>query len=339
MTGPELVSVVIPFYNGMAFIERAVRSVMNQTSPAQQIVVVDDGSHESESRGLSDLASSLGFTVIRQDNAGQSVARNVGVAFSSSPLICLLDQDDFFLHDHIEQLLATWASHRSPSMGYVYGDTQRVDLHGEVIHEQFIKSHSTHPKVTTADFLATDMFILPSASMFSREMFNAIGGFHSDLRGYEDDDFFLRAHLAGYRGVFLDRPVVAWTLNPESSSHSSTMAASRMEYLRRVTALIAAMPDTEKRELATHFYPRFVSQIAYELAVLRAAGDEATMAESRLREVLVLHRESGTSLPINTRIIIGLMTMTRTLPHPVTRIATRVALSRPLRKLRSVLRR
>jgi glycosyltransferase involved in cell wall biosynthesis len=339
MTDLESVSVVIPFYNGMAFIERAVRSVINQTSPAQQIVVVDDGSHESESQGLTALASSLGFSVVRQDNAGQSVARNAGIAFSSSSLICLLDQDDFFLPDHIEQLLSTWKSHRSPSVGYVYGDTQRVDLHGDVLHEQFIKSHSTHPKVTTADFLATDMFILPSASMFSREMFNAIGGFHSELRGYEDDDFFLRAHLAGFRGVFLDRPVVAWTLNPESSSHSSTMAASRMVYLRRVTAMIAAMPDAEKRELATHFYPRFVSQFAYELAMLRAAGDEATMAESRLRETLVLCRESGASLPINTRIVIGLMSMTRTLPLPLTRIVTRVALSRPLRKLRSALRR
>lgn len=339
MTESESVAVVIPFFNGMAFIERAVRSAMDQTIPPREIVVVDDGSHNDEAQGLAVLASALGFSVIRQDNAGQSVARNAGTAHSSSTLICLLDQDDFFLPDHIEQLLATWTSHRSPPVGYVYGDTQRVDLHGEVLHERFITSHSKHPKVTTTDFLATDMFILPSASMFSREMFNAIGGFHSDLRGYEDDDFFLRAHLAGFRGVFLDRPVVAWTLNPDSSSHSSTMATSRMVYLRRVTATIAAMPNAEKRELAQHFYPRFVSQIAYELAVLRAAGDDATLAESRLREALLLYRESGASLPINTRLIIGLMTVTRALPHPLTRVATRIALSRPLRRLRSNLRR
>jgi glycosyltransferase involved in cell wall biosynthesis len=339
MTVHEAVAVVIPFHNGMAFIERAVCSVLAQTSPAHEIVVVDDGSTEAEAQGLAALATHLGFSVIRQDNAGQSVARNTGVENSSSPLICLLDQDDFFLPDHIEQLLATWHSHRSPSVGYVYGDTQRVDLNGEIVHGHFIKSHSVHPKVTTADFLTADMYILPSASLFSRDMFDAIGGFHPELRGYEDDDFFLHAHLAGYRGVFLDRPVVAWTLNPGSSSHSSTFAASRMVYLRRVTAILAGLSDSDKRELAPHVYPRFVTQIAYDLLALRAAGKEHALAESRLREALVLYRESGAPLPINTRIVIGLMSVTRTLPDPVTRIATRVALSRPLRKLRSALRR
>jgi glycosyltransferase involved in cell wall biosynthesis len=339
MTVPESVAVVIPFHNGMAFIERAVRSVITQTSPAHEIVVVDDGSTEAEAQGLIALATSLGFSVVRQDNAGQSVARNTGIAHSSSPLICLLDQDDYFLPDHIEQLRATWDSNRSPSVGYVYGDTQRVDLSGDVFHGHFIASHSIHPKLTTAEFLTADMYILPSATMFSREMFDAIGGFHPELRGYEDDDFFLRAHLAGFRGVFLDRPVVAWTLNPGSSSHSSTFAASRMVYLRRVTAMLAAMSDADKRELAPHVYPRFVNQIAYDLSALRATGKEYESAESRLREALTLYRDLGTSLPINTRLVIALMAVTRTLPEPVTRVVARLALSRPLRRLRSVVRR
>jgi glycosyltransferase involved in cell wall biosynthesis len=339
MTDADAVVVVIPFHNGMAFIERAVRSVLDQTHPAHEIVVVDDGSTEAEAQGLTALASTLGFSVIRQDNAGQSVARNTGVAHSSSPLICLLDQDDFFLPDHIEQLLAIWNSHRSPSVGYVYGDTQRVDLNGDIVYEHFIKSHSTHPKVTMADFLTSDMYILPSASLFSRDMFDAIGGFHPELRGYEDDDFFLRAQMAGFRGIFLDRPVVAWTFNPGSSSHSPTFAASRMVYLRRVTAILAGLSDTDKRELAPHFYPRFVSQIAYDLSALRAAGKEHDLAEARLREALMLYRESGTPLPINTRLVIGLMAVTRSLPDPMTRIAMSVALSRPLRRLRSALRR
>jgi glycosyltransferase involved in cell wall biosynthesis len=339
MTDADAVVVVIPFFNGTAFIERAVRSVINQTRAAHEIVVVDDGSRDSEAKALGALSASLGFEVIRQGNAGQSSARNTGVANSSSPLICFLDQDDYFLPDHIDKLVSAWTTERSPSVGYVYGDAQRIDLNGDLIHERVIKSHSTHPKVTTVDFLTSDMFILPSASIISREMYSVIGGFHPELRGYEDDDFFLRAHFAGFRGIHLDVPVVAWTLNPDSSSHSPTMAQSRLVYLRRVNALIASLPEATRRELEPHIYPRFVSLFAYDLAAPLAVGNEFTKAESRFHEVVELCRTSGVTVPINTRIIIGIMSLLGSLPIPLRRAAARALLSPQLRKLRASFRR
>jgi glycosyltransferase involved in cell wall biosynthesis len=339
MTNADAVVVVIPFFNGTAFIERAVRSVMNQTCPANEIIVVDDGSLAPEAKVLADLSTSLGFAVIRQDNAGQSSARNMGVANSSSPLICFLDQDDYFLPDHIDKLVSAWTTEGSPSVGYVYGDAQRVDLNGDLIHERVIKSHSTHPKLTTVDFLTSDMFILPSASIISREMYSAIGGFHSELRGYEDDDFFLRAHFAGFRGIHLDVPVVAWTLNPDSSSHSPTMAQSRLTYLHRVIALIASLPEAARCELETHIYPRFVSLFAYDLAAPLAVGNEFSMAESRFHEVVDLCRTSGVTLTNNTRIIITIMGLLGSLPIPLRRAAARVLVSPLFRKLRALLKR
>ena len=339
MTDDESVAVIIPFFNGMQFIERAVRSVLNQTTPAREFVVVDDGSRPSEARGLRALAEAVGFTVVHQKNAGQSAARNTGVANTSSPLICLLDQDDYFLPDHIETLMSAWRSRLSPSVGYVYGDTQRVDMHGAVIHERVITTHSPHPKTTTADFLTADMFILPSASIISRDMYSAIGGFHPELRGYEDDDFFLRAHFAGYQGIHLDQSVVAWTLNPDSSSHSPTMAQSRLVYLNRVTALIASLPESDKRELDPLIYPRFVSLFAYDLVAPLAAGEDFIKAESRFRDVVEMCRRSGVSVPINTRIIIGIMTLLGWMPLGLRRAAARGLLSPRLRKVRSSIRR
>jgi len=339
MTDADDVVVVIPFFNGTAFIERAVRSVMKQTRPAREIIVVDDGSRDSEAKALAGLSASLGFEVIRQDNAGQSSARNTGVANSSSPLICFLDQDDYFLQDHIDKLVSVWMTERSPSLGYVYGDAQRIDLNGDLIHERVIKDHSTHPKVATEDFLTSDMFILPSASIISRELYSAIGGFHPELRGYEDDDFFLRAHFAGFRGIHLDIPVVAWTLNPDSSSHSPTMAQSRLVYLRRVNALIASLPEAKRRELEPHIYPRFVSLFAYDLAAPLAVGNEFTMAESRFHEVVELCRTSGVTLTNNTRIIIKIMSLLGSLPIPLRRAAARVLMSPLFRKLRALLKR
>ena len=335
----DAVVVVIPFFNGSAFIERALRSVMEQTRPAREIIVVDDGSQASDAKALVDLSTSLRFEVIRQDNAGQSSARNTGVANSSSPLICFLDQDDYFLPDHIEKLVSTWTTERAPSVGYVYGDAQRVDLNGDLIHERVIASHSTHPKATTVDFLTADMFILPSASIISRALYSAIGGFHPDLRGYEDDDFFLRAHFAGFRGIHLDLPVVAWTLNPDSSSHSPTMAQSRLVYLRRVNALIASLPEATRRELEPHIYPRFVSLFAYDLAAPLAVGNEFSKAESRFHEVVDMCRTSGVSVPVNTSLIIRIMSLLVSLPIPLRRAAARALLSSTMKKLRASFRR
>jgi len=338
MTDSESVVAIIPFFNGSAFIERAVRSVLSQTRPAKEIIVVDDGSHDSEAQFLLDLSTTLGFDVIRQGNGGQSSARNTGVANSTSPLICFLDQDDYFHPDHIEKLVSTWTAERSMSVGYVYGDAQRVDLNGDVIHQRVIKSHSIHPKETTADFLRSDMFILPSASVISRAMYSEIGGFHPELRGYEDDDFFLRAHCAGFRGIHLDLPVVAWTLNPDSSSHSPTMAQSRLVYLHRVNGLIATMPEETRRELAPHVYPRFVSLFAYDLAAPLAKGAEFTKAESRFREVVEMCRTSHVSVPFTTRIIISIMSLLGLLPVSMRRVAARVLLSPRMRKLRTTFR-
>ncbi len=193
--------------------------------------------------------------------------------------------------------------------------------------------------MTTVDFLTADMFILPSASIISRALHSAMGGFHSDLRGYEDDDFFLRAHFAGFRGIHLDLPVVAWTLNPDSSSHSPTMAQSRLVYLRRVNALIASLPEAKRHELEPHIYPRFVTLFAYDLVAPLAVGDEFRIAESRFHEVVELCRTAGVPIPINTRVIIGIMSLLVSLPIPLRRAAARALLSSKMKKLRTSFRR
>lgn len=338
MTSYEPVAVIIPFFNGLQFIERAVRSVVNQSISAHEFVVVDDGSRPSESRGLVNLAEEVGFTVVWQKNAGQSAARNTGVAHSSSRLICFLDQDDYFLPGHIETLLSAWKSRRSPSVGYAYGDAQRVDIDGAVIHERTIRTHSLHPKKTTADFLSADMFILPSASIISRQMFSEIGGFHPDLRGYEDDDFFLRAHIAGFEGIHLDRPVVAWTLNLESSSHSPTMASSRLVYLRRVDSFLNSLPDMQRQVLGRLVYPRFLATFAYECLVKLSVGGDDGTAQSRYREVWSLCRQRAIILPTKTHVGDWVVRAVERMPSESKRLAARFIVSRPLRQLRSMFR-
>src|SRR5215469_18875302 len=88
------VSVVIPCYNHALTLARAIRSVLNQTLPPSEVIVVDDGSTDG-SRGV---AESFGSAVIfkQQQNRGPSAARNLGVRSATGEFLGFLDADDWW---------------------------------------------------------------------------------------------------------------------------------------------------------------------------------------------------------------------------------------------------
>jgi glycosyltransferase involved in cell wall biosynthesis len=103
MNNPALsISVVIPVYNGEKFIQRCLDSVFAQTRPAQEIIVIDDGSNDGTNAVLARNAERI--TVISQRNRGRSEARNAGMARAQGDYIAFLDADDEYLPDHLKHL-------------------------------------------------------------------------------------------------------------------------------------------------------------------------------------------------------------------------------------------
>ena len=250
------VAVVIPFYNGAAFIERALRSVYAQSMPPAEVVVVNDGSQPAECDALCQLQSRYGFTQIDQANSGQSAARNAGVAASGAPYICFLDQDDFYLEHHIRTLVEAIPDGDS-RLGFTYGDLWEADGQGRVVRHGMVKDRGPHPKHDLFDMLCNDMFVLPSAALISRTAFEAVGGFDPQFIGYEDDDLFLRIFREGYTSYFVDKAVTVWCLHDGNSTFSLSMARSRFRYFKKQAA---ACPDEPKRHrfyLRDCLMPRF----------------------------------------------------------------------------------
>lgn len=103
MSAPR-VSCVIPVYNGERYLGEAIDSVLAQTSPVDEIVVVDDGSTD----GSSAVAEGYGGPVrcVRQDNAGPSAASNRGVEAADGEVVAFLDADDRWRPQKIERQLA-----------------------------------------------------------------------------------------------------------------------------------------------------------------------------------------------------------------------------------------
>lgn len=98
-------SVVVPLYNKGDQVVRAVQSILEQTYPAQEILVIDDGSTDLGP----DLVSAMNepkIQVISQSNQGESAARNTGVSIATSKYVAFLDADDWWEPNHLESLAA-----------------------------------------------------------------------------------------------------------------------------------------------------------------------------------------------------------------------------------------
>lgn len=272
------VAVVIPFYNGSSFIERCLRSVFEQTIPASEVIVVDDGSNRDEHDRLNALAASHPIRIIKKENGGQGSARNAGVAASTSNFICFLDQDDFFLPNHIE-ILSKAIPANDPLFGFVYAELYEADQDGNVLYTSIVKRYSKQfPKQTVFDMLRHDMFVLPSASLVSRAAFDAVGGFDVQFIGYEDDDLFLRIFRKGYSNCFVDRAVTVWCIHTESTSHGMLMTRSRFRYFKKLVDMFPDQPGLKRYYLRDYLAPRF-GQLFIEQAIKAAESKTAYREE------------------------------------------------------------
>lgn len=286
------ITAIIPLYNGAAFIEEALNSVFAQTLQPAEIIVVDDGSTD-DGAGVAivqRLAKSHPVTLIHKPNGGQSSARNLGAERATTPLFALLDQDDVWYPNHLEELVKPFQAPSSPPIGWVYSNLDEIDEFGHMVSRSYLGSIAVaHPKRHIFDCIRQDMFILPSASLINREAFLAVGGFDDRLCGYEDDDLFMRMFRAGYDNVYLDKALSKWRIYPGSTSYSFRMARSRSIYTRK---LLEMFPDDVKR---SRYYardlivPRFFEHALREYEVAVKLGDREAI-DTTWNEVLFLSR-------------------------------------------------
>ena len=284
-----LITAIIPLYNGAAFIEETLQSVLAQTMPPDEIIVVDDGSSDEGPEIVRRLAQSHPIRLLQKENGGQSAARNFGVAHAHGDLIAFLDHDDIWYPHHLATLMEPFAGSRPTDLGWTYSNLDRVDQDGSMQFRSFLSDLGTaHPKTSLLDCLGQDMYILPSAALIDRKAFLAVGGFDESLSGYEDDDLFLRLFRAGYDNVYLDEALSRWRIFPSSASYSPRMAKSRRIYAEK---LLSQFPDNLRlaQYHSSHVIaPRFLAQMAaeYRKAINYGTPEESAMAFRDVRFII-----------------------------------------------------
>lgn len=196
------VAVVITTFNDLEFLTDALLSVLQQTRPADEIIVVDDGSDQDPEIITSRFPK---VTLLRKPNGGLSSARNVGLRKANARYITFLDADDIFVSHALASGLACFRMH--PEAAMVFGGYRRIGLHGEPLGKDHFKAPGQD---IYADLLLTNFIGMHATVLYRRDRLLALGGFDETLRRSEDYDIYLRlarefpiaAHpeiIAGYR--------------------------------------------------------------------------------------------------------------------------------------------
>ncbi len=254
------IAAIVPLYNGADYIEAAIRSVLDQERPADEIIIVDDGSTDNGPSVVEAMAAgNAKIRLLRKENGGQGSARNYGVAHCSSDLIALLDQDDYWYGDHLKELERRFVGAKDSRLAYVYSNLDRIDRGGEMVQRNYLDHFKIdeHPKKTLVGCLKENMYILPSASLISKFAFQSVNGFDERLRGYEDDDLFLKFFCAGFKSEYVDKALSAWRIYPGSSSTSVRMLVSAQIYYDRLIETFENKTEAQENLIADVIAPRF----------------------------------------------------------------------------------
>jgi glycosyltransferase involved in cell wall biosynthesis len=201
------VSVVIPAYNQARFLAGALESVLTQTYPALEIVVVDDGSTDATGEVLAGFRGRV--AVVRQPNNGVSSARNAGVAGSAGDLVAFLDADDQWLPDKLARQIARHV--REPDLGLVHCGIQEIDADGRALG---VRTEGIEGRVAGRLLRFDGAAILGggSAALIPRTVFDRVGGFDPLLSTSADWDLYYRIakdHPIG----FVDEVLVRYRLH------------------------------------------------------------------------------------------------------------------------------
>ena len=193
------ISVVIPTFNRISLVARAIDSVLKQSLNPYEIIVVDDGSDDGTSEMIQNKYKSI--KLIQQQNNGVSAARNNGIKHAKGDWIGLLDSDDEWtgkkLENQVDRLIKT------PE--YDFCHTNEIWIRNGVRVNQR-KKHEKYGGYIF-DKCLDICRISPSSVLFRKNILDHVGWFDDQLPVCEDYDLWLRI-TAEYRILFIDDPLI-----------------------------------------------------------------------------------------------------------------------------------
>ncbi len=225
------VSVVITCYNYGKYIARCVESVLGQTFQDFEIIIVDDGSTDNTGEIIAPYLTDSRIHYIKQENAGQAVAKNAGIINSKSEFIAFLDADDLWDHTKLEKQIPLFSD---PYVGVVYSSSRYIDGDGKDFIFRIESDYMMPKSGYVSKHLLFDNFVPFSSSVVRRECFERVGLFNESLSMGIDWDLWLRISVY-YQFQYVDEPLLLYRIG-----HSGQMSRNLEKRIRCADSIFQA---------------------------------------------------------------------------------------------------
>jgi glycosyltransferase involved in cell wall biosynthesis len=192
-TSPTI-SIIIPAYNAAKFIGEALDSVLNQSFPSYELIVINDGSPDTDELERK-LQKYPGVRYIKQENRGAAAARNAGLRSARGEYAAFLDADDRWLPNFLEEQLEFL---RSSNADLVFSDAVLIG-DSPLAGRTFMELDPPKSAVTPESLLAVEVAVLTSAVLARKKPIFEVGLFDETLKRGHDFELWFRLAKAGVR--------------------------------------------------------------------------------------------------------------------------------------------
>lgn len=261
----EVISVVLPVFNGEETIKETVNSVLNQTFINWELIVINDGSQDATLEIVSSIKDER-IKVFSYQNKGQPASRNRGIARAKGEYISFIDADDLWTADKLEAQYQ--ALRDNPQAAVAYSWTDWIDESGQLLS---CGSYISENGDVFAQLLLQDFIANGSNPLIRRQALLNVGNFDESLSNAHDWDMWLR--LAAHY-PFVVVPSAQILYRKSTSSMSANVWGMEASSLRVIEKALAQAPESIqqlKRSILANRY-KYLTYKAVEWPLERKRG-------------------------------------------------------------------
>lgn len=237
------ISVVITCYKYAQYLPFAMDSALGQTHRNIEVIMVNDGSPDNTDEVMQRYLSDRRVIYVKQENAGQAIAKNNGIKRASGDFIAFLDADDIWALDKLEKQLPLF---ENPQVGVVYCRVNYIDEQGKPI-ERNMHSLLEPRSGWIVQHIFLDNLVPFCAAVVRRECFDRVGVMDPSFRMGIDWDLWLRMSVH-YQFEFVDEALLTYRVG-HSGQMSKNFLVREQDTMRIMQKFLAANPQLLPRSL------------------------------------------------------------------------------------------
>ena len=249
----SLISAVIPTHSGSGVICRAVDSVLSQTYPNIEVIVVDDNGKGTEEQKATEIAmqkyvfDSRVKYVVHEVSRHGAAARNTGVKNSKGDYIALLDDDDYFMPNNLQDHYNIHISHEKDYGVSFCG----MHLIRGKIEEDIIANFKGEVLI---DFLMGRIRVGSSLVVIRRDVYEEFNGFDESFKRHQDWEFLTRIFTKYKLASTQNIGIVKINLNRNIANNPQKFEENRIYFLEKMSSIINSLPPKNVQEIYDMHY-------------------------------------------------------------------------------------